>query len=116
MKMTLSTVPEIVAVTVPAGDFRTPRAVVALRFGVVVVRVLVRRLSGSRLEVSLPIAADGAASVEMPADLWAGVEQAALAAVACDAGAVEALMAGGRKRYRWRHAAPEKRDDLDGEP
>lgn len=107
---------EVVAVKVPPGVFRTPRVVVALRCGVVVLRVMVRRLSGSRLNVSAPMAADGAAGVEMPAALWADVERAALAAVAADADAVEALLAGGRKRGRWRHAAPEKRDDLDGEP
>ena len=111
-----STALEIVAVTVPPGDFRTPRVVVALRCGVVVVRVMVRRLSGSRLDVLAPMAADGAAGVEMPAALWADVERAALAAVAADADAVEALLAGGRKRGSWRHAAPEKPDDLDGEP
>lgn len=95
VSMSRSTRPEALAVTVPPGTFRTPRVVVALCCGVVVVRVVVRRLSGSRLDVSAPIAADGGAGVEMPADLWAEVERAALAAVATNADAVAALLSGG---------------------
>ena len=113
--MKASTRPEALAVTVPAGAFRTPRVVVALRCGVVVVRVLVRRLSGARLHVSAPIAADGSAGVEMPADLWAEVERAALAMVATDADAAAALLSGGAERRRRRHAAPAKPDDIVGE-
>ena len=107
---------EIVAVKVPPGEFRTPRGVVALRCGVVVVRVVVRRLSGSRLDVSAPMAADGAAGVEMPADLWAEVESAALAAVHADGAAAVALMAGGRRPGRLGNAARHKRHEIDGEP
>ena len=99
---------EIVAVKVPPGEFRTPR--------VVVVRVVVRRLSGSRLDVSAPMAADGAAGVEMPADLWAEVESAALAAVHADGAAAVALMAGGRRPGRLGNAARHKRHEIDGEP
>jgi hypothetical protein len=114
--MKISTLPQVVAVTVPPGEFRTPRVVVALRCGVVMLRVMVRRLSGSRLDVSAPTAADGAAGVEMPADLWADVERAALAAVSGDADAVEALLAGRRTRGRGRHAAREQPNDFDGDP
>lgn len=116
MEMSISTLPEVVAVTVPAGAFRTPRVVVALRCGVVVVRVMVRRLSGSRLDVSAPMAADGASGVEMPADLWAEVERAALAAVYADGAAALALMAGGRRPGTAGNSARHKRREIDGEP
>ena len=108
--------PVVLAVAVPAGDFRTSRVVVALRCGLVVVRVMVRRLSGSRLDVLAPTAADGAAGVEMPPDLWADVERAALAAVHADGAAAVALMAGGRRPGRLGNAARHKRHEIDGEP
>jgi len=102
---------EVLAVTVPPGDFRTPRAVLAIRCGVVVVRVTVRRLSASGFNVVAPVAADGLAGVEMPATLWEAVEAAVLAAVWVDGPAAVALT---QKRQK-RHAARSKRGENDGE-
>ncbi len=103
--------PEVLGVTVPPGDFRTPRAVVAVRCGVVVVRVTVRRLSASGFNVVAPVAADGAAGVEMPAPLWTAVEGAAVAAVWADGPAAVVLMQGRQRR----HATRSKRGENDGE-
>ena len=106
------TAPEVLGVTVPPGAFRTPRAVVAVRCGAVVLRVTVRRLSGARMDVAPPLAADGAAGVEMPPALWEAVQGAALAAVQADEFATLAMLAAGRTR----HAAFRQRGENDGEP
>ena len=111
MSLSGSTVPEVVGVTVPPGDFRTPRAVVDVRCGAIVVRVTVRRLSATGFNVVAPMAADGAAGVEMPATLWEAVEGAALAAVRADGPAAVALM----QRRQKRHAARISRGENDGE-
>jgi len=104
--------PKVLGVTVPPGAFRTPRAVVAVRCGAVVLRVTVRRLSGARMDVAPPLAADGAAGVEMLPALWEAVGDAALAAVRADGFAALALLAAGRTR----HAAFRKPGENDGEP
>lgn len=84
--------PEAVAVTVPPGAFRTPRAVVAVRCGDLVLRLTVRRLRRGEWVVAPPLAADGLAGVEMPEALWTVAAQTAVAAVRADAEAALALM------------------------
>jgi hypothetical protein len=84
--------PEVLGVVVPPGDFRTPRAVVAVRVGDVVVRLTVRRLSRSRLDVMPPWAGDGSLGVELPSPIWVAVKGAALAAVQADGYAAFAMM------------------------
>jgi hypothetical protein len=114
--MKAGTLPVVVSVTIPPGEYRTPRVVAVVRCGAITLRLTVRRLSGARLDVLAPHAMDGLPGVEMAAPLWAAVQEAALEAVAIDADAVAALLSGRRKRHRLRHAAPGERDDFDGEP
>jgi hypothetical protein len=87
--------PEVLGVVVPPGGFRTPRAVVAVRCGDLVVRVTVRRLSRSRLDVAPPWAGDGSPGVELPRPLWEAVQAAALAAIRADGYAAFAMLAKG---------------------
>jgi hypothetical protein len=104
--------PEVLGVVVPPGEFRTPRAVVAVRCGDVVVRVTVRRLSRSRLDVLPPWAGDGSPGVEMPRAVWEAMEAAALAAVQADGYAALVMMAP-RRRVTVR---PENCGKNDGNP
>ena len=107
---------EVLGVTVPTGDFRTPRAVVAIRCGHVVVRLTVRCLSGSRMDVLAPVGADGGAGIEMPSALWEAVAAAAVAAVETDGDVLALLLRSRRKSKSDRHIARTKRVSFDGEP
>lgn len=104
--------PEVLGVVVPPGEFRTPRAVVAVRCGDVVVRVTVRRLSRSRLDVAPPWAGDGSPGVELSRPLWESVQAAALAAIRADGYAAFAILAKGKPIT----LRPGKRGENDGNP
>ena len=92
--------PEVVGIRLPVGAYRTPRAVVTVRLGKLLIDFTVARLQSKKLVVRPPIAVDGKPALAAPAGVQAGIEAAVLSAVARDPKATAAL------RYRfWRPAA-----------
>jgi len=72
------------AIRLPSNDQRVPRAIVEVMVDRVAVRLTVRRRRTRRLDVGMPVAADGRDGVVLPPDLRSAVAAAALAAVEAD--------------------------------
>ena len=88
----------VLAIHPPATELRTPRVVVDVQLGPLVLAVTVaRKRPRDGLVVRLPLASDGGPGVTLPAPLLAAVETAATQAVRGDPDAARYLGQQGRR-------------------
>lgn len=89
--------PVVVGIRLPVGAYRTPRAVVTVRLGALLIDFTAARLRTKALVVRPPVAVDGQPAVVAAPEVVKEIEAAVLKAVARDPVVAKAL------RYRfWR--------------
>lgn len=82
--MTTTFTPRVVSVRVPPGERRNPIAMVRMELGPFFLSLGVSRLKKSGLIVRLPMGEGGEPALEVDAETWPLVEQAAIAGVMAD--------------------------------
>src|SRR3954453_5604842 len=90
--MTSTFTPRVVSVRVPPGERRNPIAMVRMSIGPFFLSLGVSRLKKSGLIVRLPMGDGGEPALEVDAETWPVVHQAAIAGVMADQVAREHLL------------------------